>query len=184
MTCNADEILEFWLTRVGPDRWFEPDAALDAEIRERFEGAWRCAAEGDCEEWITNPRTALALIILLDQFPRNMFRGSSKAYNTDAKARAAAKRAIARRFDRATPEPEREFFYLPLMHSEALPDQERCVRLIRIAMPETGAESLSHARRHREVIRRFGRFPARNGPLGRPDTAAERSYREQGGYMA
>ena len=127
---------------------------------------------------------ALALLILLDQFPRNMFRGTARAYRSDEKARSIAKQAIARGHDKVTPEPERQFFYLPLMHSEGLPDQERCVRLIKLGMPRTGIRNLQSAQRHRDVIRRFGRFPSRNRPLGRRDTEAEQLYRANGGYMS
>ena len=113
-----------------------------------------------------------------------MFRGEADAFHSDPYALGLAKRAIARRFDRKTPEPQRQFFYLPLMHSEKLSDQERCVRMIMLGLPETGAENVEHACKHREVIRKFGRFPSRNAALGRSDTDAERAYRAEGGYMA
>jgi uncharacterized protein (DUF924 family) len=184
MTHEADAIVQFWLDDVGPEGWYRSDPELDAQIRDRFEGLWRQAGDGALDKWMLCPRGALALMILLDQFPRNMFRGTAAAYRTDTKALKIAKQAIARGHDRATPEPERQFFYLPLMHSEGLPDQERCVRLIKLGMPDTGAGNLDHARRHREVIRKFGRFPSRNQPLGRPDTEAERRYRASGGYMS
>ena len=184
METEAEAVLRFWLETVGPERWYKTDAALDTEIREHFETLWRRAGDGALDRWMHCARGALALMILLDQFPRNMFRGTAAAYRTDAKALKVAKQAIARGHDKATPEPERQFFYLPLMHSEGLPDQERCVRLIKLGMPDTGAPNLEHARRHREVIRRFGRFPGRNRPLGRRDTEAEVNYRKAGGYMA
>lgn len=184
MRPEAEEVLRFWLDEVGPERWYQPDPELDARIRERFEGLWRRAAEGRLEQWLSEARSALALVIVLDQFPRNMFRGTAEAYRSDRRALRAANEALRRRFDKAIPEPERQFFYLPLMHAEDLPFQERCVRLIMLGLPETGAEQLDHARRHREVIRRFGRFPSRNLALGRRDTEAERRYRESGGYMA
>lgn len=184
MTDTPEAILAFWLDEVGPHRWFEADPALDAGMRRRFEALWREAAAGRLDGWIVQPRPALALVILLDQMPRNMFRGTARAFATDARARATAKRAIGLRHDRVTPEPARQFFYMPLMHSEGLPDQDRCVRLIALSMPATGRETLDHARRHREVIRRFGRFPSRNAALGRRDTPEERAYRQAGGYMA
>jgi uncharacterized protein (DUF924 family) len=184
MTQEADEVVRFWLEGVGPQGWYRSDPELDARIRDRFEGLWRQAGDGALDRWMHCARGALALMILLDQFPRNMFRGTAAAYRTDCRALKIAKRAIERGHDRATPEPERQFFYLPLMHSEALADQERCVRLIKLAMPETGGVNLDHARRHREVIRKFGRFPSRNAPLGRHDTQAEIEYRRGGGYMA
>jgi uncharacterized protein (DUF924 family) len=184
MTTDQEAVLRFWLDEVGPERWYKSDRAVDAEIRKRFEELWRRAAEGGCDGWMLAPRGALALIIVLDQFPRNMFRGTAAAYRTDRRARRAAKRAIDIGYDTGTPEPERQFFYLPLMHSESLPDQERCVRLIKMSMPATGHRNIEHAQKHRAVIRRFGRFPSRNRPLGRTDTAAELEYREAGGYMA
>jgi uncharacterized protein (DUF924 family) len=184
MILDAEEVLRFWLGTIGPGRWYKPDPELDTRIRERFETLWRLAGDGALDNWMLTARGTLALMILLDQFPRNMFRGTAAAYRTDSRALKIAKQAIRRGYDKATLEPERQFFYLPLMHSEGLPDQERCVRLIKLGMPETGAENLDHARRHREVIRKFGRFPSRNQPLGRHDTEAERRYRAQGGYMA
>jgi len=183
MNDEQEEILRFWLDEVGRDCWYTSDAALDDQIKTRFQDVWRRAAAGGCHAWLLTPRGALALLILLDQFPRNMFRGDAAAFSTDWRALRAAKHAIALGHDKVTPEPERQFFYLPLMHSEGLPDQERCVRLIKLAMPETGTGNMEHARRHREVIRRFGRFPSRNRPLGRRDTEEERSYRAAGGYM-
>jgi len=184
MELDAEGVLRFWLDTVGPGHWYEPDPDLDTRIRDNFETLWRQAGDGALDHWMLTPRGALALMILLDQFPRNMFRGTAAAYRTDSRALRIAKQAIRRGHDKAIPEPERQFFYLPLMHSEGLADQERCVRLIKLGMPATGRKQLDHARRHREVIRKFGRFPSRNGPLGRHDTEAERRYRDQGGYMA
>ncbi len=184
MGSEIARVLRFWLDEVGPVRWYRPDASLDVEIRGRFRDLWGRAATGACDHWVGTPEGALALLVLLDQFPRNMFRGTADAFATDRRARRAAPLAIARGHDRATAEPERQFFYLPFMHSESLPHQERCVRLIAMGMPETGGDNLAHALRHREVIRRFGRFPSRNRPLGRRDTEAERAYRAAGGYMS
>ncbi len=184
MGTELEDVLRYWVDEIGPERWCETDAGIDTEIRNRFEGLWRRAGDGDCDHWLLTPRGALALMIVLDQFPRNMFRGLATAYRTDSRALRIAKQAIGRGHDKVTPEPERQFFYLPLMHSEGLPDQERCVRLIKLGMPQTGIEQMEHARRHREVIRRFGRFPSRNRPLGRHDTEAERHYRAGGGYMS
>ncbi|RMD47825.1 MAG: DUF924 domain-containing protein [Alphaproteobacteria bacterium] len=177
-----DEVLRFWIEEVGPERWYRSDEALDREIRERFEPMWEMARHGKLDHWQAAPRKALALILLLDQFPRNMFRGTEKAFMTDAKARKVAKMAIDHDFDLHIPEPERQFFYLPLMHSECLADQERCVRLFKTRMPRTGAANLPHARAHREEIRRFGRFPERNAALHRATRPAEQDYLEHGGY--
>lgn len=179
----VETILDFWLTEIGEAGWYEQNDEVDATLRARFGALWRDAAAGRFDAWITEPSGALALLILLDQFPRNMWRGAPEAFATDRKARALAKRAIALGHDRRIPEPERQFFYLPLMHAEALPDQERCVRLIRLSMTN-GAVNLDHACKHREVIRKFGRFPSRNQALGRADTDAERAYRAAGGYMS
>ena len=179
---SPEEVLEFWLDEVGPDGWYEVDPALDARIRDRFAGAWQEAREGKYALWLTYPSGALAYIILTDQFPRNMFRGEAAAFATDAAALAAAKAAIDKGWDMRIDEPARQFFYLPLMHSENLCDQDRCVRLMCERMAQTGASNLLHARAHREVIRQFGRFPYRNEALARNFTAHERSYVEEGGY--
>ncbi len=125
-----------------------------------------------------------SFLILVDQFPRNMFRGSPDAFATDSKARSEAKKAIDKKWDLRLPEPERQFFYLPLMHSECLCDQERCVRLMLTRMPESGEISLVHAKAHREVIRKFGRFPFRNEALDRGYTVPELEFIEEGGYGA
>ncbi|MEO1494011.1 MAG: DUF924 family protein [Pseudomonadota bacterium] len=178
------EILTFWLDEVGPEGWYKQDDALDAEISRRFAGIWREGMRGHLSPWLSSADGALALVILLDQFPRNMFRGTGDAFASDPAARACAQTAIRLGRDRQIAEPGRQFFYLPFMHSEMLTDQERCVRLILMRMPEDGDKNLPHAIKHREVIRRFGRFPSRNAALGRSDTEAERSYRADGGYMS
>ncbi len=176
------EVLEFWLEDVGPKGWYLSDVALDDRIRSRFGDAWEAASRGEYAKWRTCARGALAYIILTDQFPRNMFRGSGQAFATDHLALAAAKSAIPRNWDLRTAEPQRQFFYLPLMHSESLSDQERCVRLMMTRMPESGEGNLLHARAHRNVIRQFGRFPYRNDALARPTTEVEDSYVAAGGY--
>lgn len=178
------DVLQFWISEVGPAGWYAGGAELDARIRTRFESAWSEAARGAFSHWRTSSDGALALVILLDQFPRNMFRDSARAFSTDAAARAVAKALIDARRDRQVGEPERQFFYLPLMHAETVPDQERCVRLFATRMPETGGHNLLHARAHREVIRRFGRFPYRNAALGRASTPAEEAFLAAGGYGA
>ncbi|MCG7622577.1 MULTISPECIES: DUF924 family protein [unclassified Epibacterium] len=179
---RPEEILEFWLDDVGEQGWYRQDDALDAQIRERFEDSWTKACEGSYSFWLTYPSGALAYIILMDQFPRNMFRGEGKAFSSDQAALAAAKAAVDRKWDLKIDEPARQFFYLPMMHSESLCDQERCVRLIHERLEKTGAENLLHARAHREVIRLFGRFPYRNEALHRPSTAPELDYVSAGGY--
>lgn len=179
---GPEEVLSFWLDEVGESRWYVEDPALDAEITHKFADLWQGAKEGRYSLWLTYPSGALAYTILTDQFSRNMFRGSGKAFSTDRIALAAAKAAIDKRWDMRIDEPARQFFYLPLMHSENLCDQERCVRLMCQRMPEYGAGNLLHARAHRAVIRQFGRFPYRNAALDRPNTALEKSYVSQGGY--
>jgi uncharacterized protein (DUF924 family) len=181
---NPEEILAFWLDEVGPKGWYESSPELDGTIRDRFQDDWTRAKEGALSLWLTYPSGTLAYIILTDQFPRNMFRGSGEAFATDGISRAVAKMAIDRGWDMRIDEPARQFFYLPLMHSECLADQERCVRLMMTRMPETGAHNLVHARAHREVIRRFGRFPYRNEALARPTQGAEAAFLAEGGYGA
>jgi len=181
---SPEEVLRFWLDEIGPKGWYQASDALDAQVRERFANAWENAHAGSYGLWLTYPNGTLAYIILTDQFPRNMFRGEGRAFATDRAGRTAAKVAINRGWDMRIDEPSRQFFYLPLMHSENLCDQERCVRLICERMPAHGPENLLHARAHREVIRRFGRFPHRNAALDRASTEAERSFEEAGGYGA
>ena len=180
---TPDSILKYWLDEKGPEAWYAGGEALDAEIRERFSEAWEELMAGSFGLWLTYPSGALAYIILSDQFPRNMFRGEAKAFASDKAARAAAKAAISRDWDLKIDEPARQFFYLPLMHSENLSDQDRAVRLICTRMPETGQPNLVHARAHREVIRKHGRFPFRNEALGRKSTGAESTFLANGGYM-
>lgn len=177
-----DDVLSFWLDEIGPKGWYEVSEELDATIRKRFMAAWENAQAGGFSLWLTYPSGTLAYIILMDQFPRNMFRGEGRAFSTDRPALAAAKAAINRKWDLRIDEPARQFFYLPLMHSENLCDQEQCVRLVCERMPDFGAETLLHARAHREVIRQFGRFPYRNDALKRNTTKPEQSFIEGGSY--
>jgi uncharacterized protein (DUF924 family) len=172
------DILQFWRA-AGEDRWFNRDDAFDAEIRRRFLPAYQTATGGQLDDLEATPEGALALLILLDQMPRNMFRGTAQAYAADPLARAVAHRALARGFDRSFPLQERQFFYLPFMHSEALADQERCIELYRNA---GDVEGLKYAEQHAAIIRRFGRFPHRNALLGRPTTAEEQAFLDEGGF--
>lgn len=175
---SAGNVLAFWRT-AGPDRWFEEDDAFDAAIRDRFATTYRDAASGLLGDWETSPEGALALVIVLDQFPRNMFRKNAQAYAADPLARAVAERSIAKGFDRQVAMPERVFFYLPFEHSEMLPDQERAVALI----GATGdADFLKWAELHADIIRRFGRFPHRNALLGRATTPDEQAFLDAGGF--
>ncbi|MGP0088881.1 MAG: DUF924 family protein [Xanthobacteraceae bacterium] len=175
---HPSDILQFWRTG-GEQKWFTRDDAFDAEIRRQFLPAYERATSGHLDDLEVTPDGALALLILLDQMPRNMFRGTARAYATDPLARAVAQRALARGFDRSFPPPERQFFYLPFMHSEALADQERSVELYRDA---GDADGLKYAEQHAAIIRRFGRFPHRNPLLGRPTTAEEQAFLDAGGF--
>lgn len=181
---EPDEILSFWLDEVGPKGWYGGGEELDAEIRERFMADYECAKTGALSLWLTYPSGVLAYIILLDQFPRNMFRGDAKAFATDGVAKAAAVAAISKGWDLKIDEPARQFFYLPLMHAECQADQDRAVRLIATRMPEHGEGNLPHAKAHREIIRRFGRFPYRNEALDRMTKKAEQEWMDNGGYGA
>ncbi len=159
----------------GPGKWFAQDKSLDQAIRSTFLPTYGAAANGELAAWEESVEGALALVHLLDQFPRNMFRGNARAFATDAPARAGADRALARGFDQATDRVLRPFFYLPFMHSEAPVDQDRSVRLY-AALGD--AEQLRYATEHRAVVQRFGRFPGRNRALGRDTTAAEQAFME------
>jgi uncharacterized protein (DUF924 family) len=166
------DVLDFWFKEIPSESWFKSDPAVDSIIRERFEETWRAARADTLRDWTASQDGALAYVILLDQFPRNMFRGSANAYATDGLAREAARHAIARGFDLELPIVARSFLYLPLMHSEHLADQEDCVRLTQERLGEAHF-SYPFAVRHRDAIARFGRFPARNCALGRQSSPEE-----------
>lgn len=184
---NAAEVLLFWF---GPEsergkrhkHWFEKSEAFDREVRERFLSLYEGAARGDLEHWKDRHDDCLALILVLDQFPRNMFRGTAHAFATDAAALAAARHSLAQGYDRAFLPVERLFAYLPFEHSEVLEDQRLACELTRPleAFPET-ADAYRYAVAHREIIERFGRFPHRNVLLGRASSAAELEFLRQPG---
>ena len=179
---SPKQVLKFWLDDVDEKSWYMSTPDFDAEITEKFLGTWNDIMSGAHSLWLTYPSGTLAYILVADQFSRNMFRGTSKSFASDAIALAAAKAAISRGWDMRIDPPARQFFYLPLSHSESLCDQDRAVRLIHTRMPDPEGKLLLHARAHREVIRQFGRFPYRNAALGRADTAQETKYLAQGGY--
>ena len=172
------EIVSFW-RQAGPDKWFEADEDFDRTIRSRFLAIHEAAARGELAAFEERAEGALALLILLDQFSRNMFRNSARAFATDHLARAVADRALARGFDQETEATMRPFFYLPFMHSELLADQDRCLQLYEAF---GDPEQLKFAVTHRDIIAKFGRFPHRNRVLGRETTPAEREFLEGGGF--
>lgn len=183
MTATPAEILDFWFSDRARPLWFVRDAAFDAEIRAGFEASHKAAAAGRLQPWEGAAESSLALVLLLDQFPRNIHRDSPKAFAADPLARGVAERAIARGFDRALDFHRRSFLYLPFEHSESLADQERGVGLFRAlaeeqsgALRDQGFELLKYAERHCEIIARFGRFPHRNQILGRETTAEEAAF--------
>jgi uncharacterized protein (DUF924 family) len=177
---EAEAVTAFWRA-AGPKKWFHKDADFDREIAARFLAAHEAAAAGGLADWETTSEGALALLLLLllDQFPRNMFRGSARAFASDPLARAVAERAIGHGFDTGAASTERIFFYLPFMLSEHLADQERSLALV----PQIGdSEQEKYAEIHADIIRRFGRFPHRNAVLGRATTPEEQAFLEAGGF--
>ncbi|MBE9155324.1 DUF924 domain-containing protein [Nodosilinea sp. LEGE 06152] len=190
---RAEGILRFWFGdpedlegEYGQQRkvWFKKDPAFDEVIRQRFLGDVERAIAGELDEWRSQPRSCLALVLLLDQFPRNLFRGDAHCFGGDRAALATAYHALENGYDQQVLPVERMFFYLPLEHSENLADQERSVELVRSLHahdPEKFESTLDYALRHREVIQRFGRFPHRNEVLGRETTAEEAEFLRQPG---
>jgi uncharacterized protein (DUF924 family) len=173
------EIVAFW-REAGPKRWFTPEPAFDEACKSRFLFTYEAAARGDLNQWELTPEGSLAEILLLDQFPRNLFRGTRRVYATDPAALMAADRAIERGHDKATSPDLRRFFYLPFMHAEELAEQDRSVALAE-AFGE--ADYTKWARHHRDIVARFGRFPHRNALLGRSSTDEERRFlEEEGGF--
>jgi uncharacterized protein (DUF924 family) len=173
----AREVIDFWV-EAGPGLWFAKDPDFDRRFRERFLALHEAAAHGELTHWRTAPEGALALILLLDQFPRNAFRGTPRMYATDAAAREIAGAAVDADYDQRFPPELRTFFYLPFAHSESLADQERSVAL-NLGL---GEPNISHARRHHGIVLRFGRFPHRNPILGRPMRPEEQQFLDEGGY--
>jgi uncharacterized protein (DUF924 family) len=174
---EAVAVIDFW-RQAGAGLWFAKDDAFDRRFRDRFLSGHEAAARGALSGWTATADGALALVLLLDQFPRNAFRGTPRMYAADALARAEASAAVAAGHDRAVQPELQMFFYLPFAHSEQLADQDRSVALVR----RLGQPHLAHAERHRGIVRRFGRFPHRNPILGRVTTAEERYYLDEGGY--
>ena len=175
---TADVIIKFWF-EAGPKKWWIKNKKFDQTIIDRFGATHEAACAGKLDDWAHDAQGALALIIVLDQFSRNMFRGDPKTYAQDNRARAIAKDAIDKGFDQKFPIEQRSFFYLPFMHAEDLALQNYCVALYRAA---GNKKNLPHALEHAEIIRRFGRFPHRNQILGRTSSPAELAFLEAGGF--
>ncbi len=180
------EVLEFWFSEQARPLWFERNAAFDEEIRSRFGATVAAACLGDLSYWVRAVDSSLALVLLLDQFPRNIHRGTLRAFAGDAHARATANTAIDRGFDRRAPLDRRVFFYLPFEHSEDPKDQARSVALFRRwaeehrgAARERALEQMKYVLRHQEIVERFGRFPHRNTVLGRESTPEEVAFLQE-----
>jgi uncharacterized protein (DUF924 family) len=174
---EAVSVVEFW-REAGPALWFAKNNDFDRRFRERFQLLYEAAARGELRGWLATAEGSLALLVLLDQFPRNAFRGTPRMYATDTLAREVANAAINAGHDRMVEREIRKFFYLPFGHSEDLADQERSVALAR----HLGQPDLAHAEGHRDIIRRFGRFPHRNPILGRRMTKEEQKFLDDGGF--
>ncbi len=175
----AAQVLVFWFETARPAQWFGKDSGFDALVRQRFGVLTGRALAGDLKGWEREPDPALALVLLLDQFPRQLWRGQARSFAGDADALALAQAALAAGWIEAEPDPRRrQFWLMPLMHSEERTVQERATSLFERFC---GADSAEFARRHRDVIARFGRFPHRNAALGRPGTEEERRFLEQPG---
>jgi len=178
VTAHPNDVIGFW-RQAGPAKWFKKAVAFDEAIRLKFEPTHHRAARGEYDAWAQTPEGALALLILLDQFPRNLYRNSAHAFATDPKARSIALAAIEKGFDRQVESLMRNFFYLPFEHSEDLADQDYGV----VLCAETGEpDDLKWARLHRDIIARFGRFPHRNAALGRTTTPEEQEFLDEGGF--
>mgnify|MGYP000196202169 CR=1 FL=1 len=173
------EVLDFWLGGIGPEGWYAGGDEIDAACLE-FTDLWQAARDGGLDHWVDGTVGTLAFLVLTDQLPRNMFRGKADSFATDPLALAAAKTAIAQGWDLDAPEPERQFFYMPLEHSENAEDQALSVTMMTERM--TDPDLLLHARAHRDIIARFGRFPHRNLLLGRETTPEEQAFLDEGGF--
>lgn len=170
---SASQIIDFWFSDAAKKRWFRSTRKFDNELRQRFGLTVQAALDGHLDDWLESVNGSLALVILLDQFPLNIYRGEAKGFAGEAKSRAVALHAIEQGWDRELGDAEKGFLYLPFMHSESLADQDRAVDLFRLAGLDG---NLRWAKHHREIVRRFGRFPHRNAILGRESTAEELAW--------
>lgn len=174
------EIIDYWIEEVGPDGWYTENPDIDKAIIDRFGADREAAKQGRLDDWQDSALGSLALLILLDQFSRNMFRGSAESFAADDKAVAVARMAIVHNQDQEIEPPAQQFFYMPFMHSEDLTVMDYGIGMLstRTKLDHT----LLHARAHRRIIDRFGRFPFRNEALGRETSPEEKEFLESGGY--
>lgn len=172
-TIKPTDILDYWYSEFMQKHWFASTPALDAEIREKYQSLWERAAAGDLDHWQDSPEGALALVIVLDQFPLNMFRGKPESFCTERKAIEVTLNALKKGFDKQLSKDRLSFLFMPLMHSEKLEEQDLSVSLFR-RYGLTG--NIKFAEHHRELVRKYGRFPHRNAILGRESTPAEVAY--------
>ena len=170
---TPQRLLSYWFAPEQEKRWFNATPEFDQQIREQFEALWQAASDGDLNDWEASAEGSLALVILLDQMPLNMYRGLAKSFSTEAQARAVAERAIEKGFDSQLEDSGKGFLYMPFMHSEDITDQDRSVALYEAAGLKY---NLKFAKHHRDIIRRFGRFPHRNAILGRNSTKDETAW--------
>ena len=175
--CEAEEVLNFWFNEIGRERWFANDASLDEQIRARFEKPYQDAVDGKLKAWEDTPEGMLALMLLFDQFPRRMFRGTSRAFETDELAVELARKAIIKHFDDRIDREYKLLFYLPFLNSESMGDQRLALFYIRERTKEN--DWLSLAEMNFETVQRFGRFPQRNPALGRQATPEEAAFLEK-----
>ena len=176
---TADDVLSFWFEEAGPKTWYKKSDAFDALIRQRFEETVLSLAT-DVAGWDETPNSLLALIIVLDQFPRNIYRETTAAFAFDGRALGHAKTMTDKGWDLKIDQSRRAFAYMPFMHAEEIMAQNECVRLMDMRLDNEN--NLHHAKEHRKVIERFGRFPHRNAILGRESTAEEIAFLKSGGY--
>lgn len=173
MSESAQSIVAFWFSDTVRPLWFKSTPEFDNQLRDRFETLWQDAAAGKLDSWAVNAEGVMALVILLDQIPLNIYRGKAHGFSTEAKARQIARKAIDKGWDTTMPDEQKAFLYMPFMHSESLEDQDLSVLLYQAAGLE---DNLKFAEHHHNIVRRFGRFPHRNAILGRKSTAAELTY--------
>jgi len=169
----AHELVKFWFSPGAKKRWFDSTIEFDNELRDKYAELYEAACRGELDHWRDDVESALALVILFDQIPLNIFRGQPRSFASDGQARAVAVDVIGRNWDKSLSDEQKAFLYLPFMHSEMLEDQDRSVALFRAAGLEN---NLRFALHHREIVRRFGRFPHRNAILGRPSSDEEQAW--------